>query len=214
MEIMELKVRIAVKSPLHLGSGGADVLIDADVVHDKYGVPYFPAKRLKGLLYESAKEVLEISELSAMPLFNEAELNTLFQHGTLGDTQIILHNFYLADYPEMARSWEYIQGSYGNIITSQDVLDEYTSIRYQTSIDKETGTARDTSLHNMRVVEAGLTFEGMVKLVGDNRRALPIFALACQNLKYAGGKRNRGFGHIECSFDGMEDIVRGAFDML
>ena len=50
-------------SPLHLGSGQADVNVDAEVIHDDAGLPYFPAKRFKGLLYESALEVAEMSEL-------------------------------------------------------------------------------------------------------------------------------------------------------
>lgn len=54
------KVKIITKSPLQLGYGKAGIVIDTDVVHDRYGMPYFPAKRFKGLLYESALEMAEI----------------------------------------------------------------------------------------------------------------------------------------------------------
>ena len=37
-------------SPVHLGAGKSDVIIDAETAHDEFGMPYFPAKRLKGLL--------------------------------------------------------------------------------------------------------------------------------------------------------------------
>ncbi len=60
---MEYEVRIKTESPLCLNSGKADVNVDADIVHDALGLPYFPGKRLRGLLYESAVEVVEMAEL-------------------------------------------------------------------------------------------------------------------------------------------------------
>ena len=48
-----IRIHIRTFSPLHLGTGYADIHVDADVVQDDVGLPYFPAKRLKGLLYES-----------------------------------------------------------------------------------------------------------------------------------------------------------------
>ena len=46
-------LRIEALSPLALTSGKADVTLDSTIVHDKYGIPLFPAKRLRGLLYLS-----------------------------------------------------------------------------------------------------------------------------------------------------------------
>ena len=62
-------------SPVHLGAGKSDVIIDAETAHDEFGMPYFPAKRLKGLLYESA---LELAEMSNESSFTIAELKHLF----------------------------------------------------------------------------------------------------------------------------------------
>ena len=62
----EIDVTIEVLSPIHLGSGQADVNIDSEIVHDAFGFPYFPAKRFKGLLYESALEIREMFELSKL----------------------------------------------------------------------------------------------------------------------------------------------------
>ena len=59
-------VTIKVESSIHLGSGQADINIDSEIVHDAYGLPYFPAKRFKGLLYESAVEIYEMFELAEM----------------------------------------------------------------------------------------------------------------------------------------------------
>ena len=77
-----------------------------------------------------------------------------------------------------------------------DVLGQYTSLRYQTRIDRKTGTAADTSLHNLRVVDAGLEFYGQVRLLGGTLQQFQLLALAMKNLTAAGGKRNRGVGEI------------------
>lgn len=195
-------LEITALSPLHLGSGRADVNVDAEVVHDRAGLPYFPGKRLKGLIYESALEVLEMSLLAGLDFFNEEDLAELFQHDVQSGTQLTVPNLHLkmaetAD--EMERDWLYLQERYPDLVSSQDVLSLYTSLRYQTMIDRETGTAAETSLRNIRVVDEGLVFCGTVRLKGGTRKKLKILAMALRNLSQAGMKRNRGFGRISCA---------------
>lgn len=204
-----ITIRVQSLSPLHLGSGQADVNVDAEVIHDDTGLPYFPAKRFKGLLYESALEIAEMSELAGLNLLNKDEIDALFQHGCLGDTQLIVSNLYLEDYEQMHEDWNYLQEEFPALFQVTDVLEQYTSLRYQTKIDRETGTAADTSLHNMRVVDEGLSFEGQCCVQNGNRRALEILALALRNLSQSGLKRTRGFGRIACTMeqDG-KDILR------
>lgn len=200
-------LRVHTLSPLHLGSGQADVNVDAEVVHDEVGLPYFPAKRLKGLLYESALEVTEMNT----PMGNGAELRreleALFHHGSQGEARLIIPNLYLVGYEEMKDDWQYLQCAYPEIFTANDVLEQYTSLRYQTRLDRMTGTAADGSLHNMRVVEAGLNFEGRIEILGGTERHFKLLALAFKNLTHAGVKRTRGFGCIDClMLQGDKDI--------
>lgn len=204
-----ITIRVQSLSPLHLGSGQADVNVDAEVIHDDTGLPYFPAKRFKGLLYESALEVAEMSELAGLNLLDKKEIDVLFQHGCLGETQLIVSNLYLEDYEQMHEDWKHLQEAFPALFQATDVLEQYTSLRYQTKIDRETGTAADTSLHNMRVVDEGLCFEGQCCVQNGNRRALEILALALRNLSQSGLKRTRGFGRIACTMeqDG-KDILR------
>ena len=198
----EFTLEVAALSPLHLGSGRADVNVDAEVVHDRAGLPYFPGKRLKGLIYESALEVLEMSELAGLNLFTEEEMEELFQHNVQSDTQLTIPNLHLASEEaarQMEEDWLYLQQRYSDLVSAQDVLSLYTSLRYQTMIDRETGTAAETSLRNIRVVDEGFTFCGTVRLKGGTRKKLTILALALRNLSQAGMKRNRGFGRISCA---------------
>lgn len=191
-----MQIEIKALSPLHLGSGKADVVLDAEVVHDKYGLPYFPAKRLKGLLYESA---LEMAEISQEQWFTIDDINLLFGHNDKAITQLVISNFYLPNYDKIYANWQYLTQKYPSLFTKEAILNAYTSIRYQTSIDKQTGTTVDGSLHNMRVVDKDIAFIGEIKLLEDTELNNKILEFALKNLRFAGAKRNRGCGKIECN---------------
>ena len=201
---MKYGVTIEVKSPLHLGSGKGAVVLDAEVIHDKYGLPYLPAKRLKGALYESALEIWEMAAVGGQEFFKKDELEELFGQKPAA-VQLILHDFYVPAYAEQCRAWQYLQHKYAAVLNAEDVLETYTHIRYQTSIDKETGMAKDHSLHNLRVVDAGIKFTGEIELLHATEAHLTILALALRNLRALGAKRNRGFGKITCKADGKLD---------
>jgi len=67
---------IALKSYTLIGSGeGYGSVIDTDAIFDNYGLPYIPARRIKGLLRESA---LEISEMNLPQKFETKDINNLF----------------------------------------------------------------------------------------------------------------------------------------
>ena len=207
---MEFVVKVKALSPIHLNSGQADVNVDADVVHDKYGLPYFPAKRLKGLLYESAVEVKEMADAAGMKFIDETVIEELFQHTSASGVQLVAADLRLAGYDEMEPDFRYLTERYPEYIRKEDILQEFTSIRYQTAIDKETGTAADGSLRNIRVVDAGVEFVGKWELRNAGQEHLQVLALAMQNLSSAGGKRNRGFGQICCEMPDQEKLVEQA----
>ena len=203
----KMEVSIKVESPIHLSSGQADVTVDAEIIHDELGFPYFPAKRFKGLLYESAVEVLEMLELSGLDKKNLPPLEKIFHRHSKSDVQLIVPNFYIMQpekYRKFCAEWRYLQKHYGDIFTAADVLKSYTSIRYQTKLEK--GVADKGSLRNLRVLDAGTEFFGTITLLKEDDGILTLLALAIKNLTCAGLQRNRGFGKIKCTatFDGGE----------
>lgn len=218
----EVDVRIKVETPLHLGSGQADVNLDAEIVHDAFGLPYFPAKRFKGLLYESALEIFEMFELSGISTKNLIEPEKLFHRfsdddGNVEDVQVIVPNFYIRpfeEYQKICEDWNYLQNKYKEIFHPSDVLKRFTSIRYQTQL--ENGVAVTGSLHNLNVLNAGIEFFGKIILVNESRNVVNLIALALKNLKSAGTKRNRGFGRITCAAnfensDTVETVIKKFF---
>jgi CRISPR/Cas system CSM-associated protein Csm3 (group 7 of RAMP superfamily) len=212
----QIHVTITVESPINLSSGQADVTVDAEVLHDVYGMPFFPAKRFKGLLYESALEVVEMAELCQGNFISRQCIDELFQHVPGSAVQLNIHDFHLDGYGRMAREWYYLQTEYADVLRPSDVLSAYTSLRYQTSIEKDSGVALDHSLHNMRVVDAGVVFKGTMELSGAGPEHLGALALAMKNLRYAGLKRNRGFGKIKCdmtlSGQDMDSVVKSVLN--
>lgn len=214
----EIDVEIKVKSPIHLASGQADVNVDAEVIHEACGLPYFPAKRFKGLLYESALEVVEMGERCGESFIDRETLEKLFHHVSDSDMQLVVSDFYIAkaeEHEKIVHALEALERKYAGLLTAEDVLAEYTSVRYQTKL--EDGVAADTSLHNLRVVDAEeLAFYGTMELLGEaSEEVLSLIALAVKNMSRAGAKRNRGFGRISCSMrvaegDDGDTIVRSA----
>lgn len=202
----KITVTIKVKSPLHLSSGRADVNVDTDIIHDKLGLPYFPARRFKGLLYESALEVVEMMELSGLDLIKREHVEELFHHRAKTATSLILHDLHLPDYEQLQYEWTCLQTEFAKVIRPEDVLAAYTSLRTQTALD-ENGTAKDSSLRTIRVLDLdNVKFTGDIILYGTEEQ-LKILAFALQNLTAAGGHRHRGFGKIECSMEGQDEII-------
>ncbi len=200
---------IRVVSPLHLGSGHADVLVDSEAAKDRYGMPVFPGKRFKGLLYESA---LELAEICDGRWFTEADVKKLFaQEGSEQEASSVrVGNFYVPDYESMCKGWEYLNQNYNGLFNHWDVWESYSTLRFQTSIDKETGTALPGSLHNISAVEAGTVFTGRLVLLDDDVKNQLIIEKALRNLRFAGAKRQRGFGHILCEvLDNGKGCERG-----
>ncbi len=196
-------------SPLSLGSGQADVNVDAEIVHDEYGLPYFPAKRLRGILYESACEVADMAALCGKAFLTQQTVDELFHHIDGSPVRLVISNFYLPNYETLCQQWRYLQNKYGQYMRPDDVLDAYTSIRYQTAVGDD-GIVTDGSLHAIRVLDTGYTFTGTITIIGGTAAHEQALALALQNARQAGMKRNRGFGYITCAMTGQEKLVEAA----
>lgn len=195
---MKFELTITTLSPLHLGSGKADVNLDAEIVHDEFGIPYFPAKRFRGLLSESALELTEMPGLAAQAFANPKIFKELFNQVENSPVTLTITNFYPENYFSLRQDFAYLQTCYSEVLQAQDVLNYYTSIRYQTKIDPN-GIADDGSLRNLRVIDSQVCFWGELDLSGASSEHKQLLAVALQNLRYAGAKRNRGFGQIKCT---------------
>ncbi|MEZ7555527.1 RAMP superfamily CRISPR-associated protein [Veillonella atypica] len=199
---------IKLLSPTMLMSGQGDVNTDSTIIHDRYGIPYIPAKRVRGVLYESALEVAEMMELSKLDAFTIEDVNILFNRSTddqlvEDNPKLVISNLTIADYDTVANDIAALQSdkNLNKIFIKDRILGEYTSMRYYTSIVKKSGTAREGTLHNSRVLNRNLEFKGHITIDDMTDTERLILSCAVRNLTGIGGKRNRGFGRIECTID-------------
>ena len=73
-----MKIRIQLLSDLCTGSGETyNSMIDSDITYDEYGIPYIPARRIKGCIREAALEMMELGLIKEQAYY---EIRTLHLH--------------------------------------------------------------------------------------------------------------------------------------
>lgn len=201
-----LTLEVKLETPSLIGSGtGYGSLIDTDIVFDEYGIPYIPAKRIKGCLRDSAIELCEYFEQANVNLFDlskEGEdfnivIKTFGKAGSDRPAGVYFNNLFINEYDEATKWLSYLMNR-NKIICRDSVIDYFTEIRQQTAIDKENGVAKEHSLRTIRVIKGGFTFGGNIDLREDDPEIIKLLCYAAKNLKHLGTKRTRGFGFVEC----------------
>jgi CRISPR-associated protein Csx10 len=225
-------LQIELKSDLCASSGdnyGAS--IDNDVCFDSYGFPFIPGKRIKGLLRDSANELLDFG------LINGATINEIFgesgggsegerkgeeskdsndgsegkskgerkvKNGRLqlhGNAAIKNRAALLAEITSCENT------AYRKYLHPQTVLEQYTYIRSQTALNA-VGVAKDHSLRFTRVVKKndgeknGVKFHCIFELDDCCEEEFLKCVKVCRNMGLA---RNRGLGEIK--MDVLDEIV-------
>ncbi|NJD53803.1 MAG: CRISPR-associated protein [Candidatus Methanoperedens sp.] len=197
---MNLIFELKLLSDTLIGSGeGWGANIDSDIVFDDIGLPYIPAKRVKGCLKESAIEIVEMFENSGIKFATNGDIEMLFgKPGQMRSSMFSFPNCYLSDY-ESNRKWlEWLKTKYQELITKEIILGTFTITRQQTAIDNN-GIAKVHSLRTKRVLKKGSNFSGKIECNGIEEHLLCLLSLAVSNLRYMGTNRNRGFGCISCN---------------
>lgn len=184
-------------------------VVHTEVERDDLGMPFIGGKTLRGLLRDSW--------LSMSPYFSGlAEA----AERVLGRSQAVDESCRLrigdAVLPATIRATVRRAVKRGedhgeHPLPSGAVLDGFTSIRYQTAEDRETGAPDVTTLRSSRVVLRGFMFEaGLSWLDGYQPTAADVrlLALCALSTRHGGLLRNRGRGHIRMTLDGNIEATR------
>ena len=201
----EYILKIKLDSPALTASGeGFGAIIDTDIVFDETGLPYIPAKRIKGCLLDSAREVEEMFEKSKInyPLCIKKAFGDT---GTKTSAPVYISNLYIENYAKTKEWLNYFltSGKYKAVLSKDKILETFTHIRRQTAIGDK-GVAREHSLRTARVINKGTCFFGNIKIADKDDEIINILTLACLNLRHMGTMRNKGFGEIKCSLHDKE----------
>jgi CRISPR/Cas system CSM-associated protein Csm3 (group 7 of RAMP superfamily) len=219
MRTLQLQIKLLSSTLVGSGeSGGA--IIDTDIIFDEIGLPYIPAKRMKGCLRDSAEQVQYMLRRSGIPF--RLEFDGTF--GKIGEEfdelgkrwdQVSFSNLTITNFTENVAWLQYLlqhrdakgEQDYARFLSRQTIINTFTALRQQTMIDNKTGVAQDHSLRTMRILNKGWQLAGDIRVETDTEQIIDTLALACLNLRQIGTKRNRGFGEIECRlFDGNTEI--------
>lgn len=214
-------LRISLLSDMVPGSQqGFGALIDTDVVYDDYGLPYIPARRVKGCLREATENMLDSFKACKMPdnsdffgLNPRVAFEKIFGLSGNDEAQEVstgkVHfgNLYLPGYKILQSNIEALRREkrIGQFFQgSQPVAECYTGIRQQTRIDSK-GVADKGSLRSIRYVKNfgpdgnPLVFEGLIDFSDDASGLNDWLSIFCAAFRFMGAMRNRGFGEINCA---------------
>ena len=212
-------VTIQLMSPLQLSGGQADVNVDIDMLVDAMGIPYIPAKRFRGVLYESALEVIEmvegLKEGNEHPYLNKTVLQELFNRGQ-EESHVVLEigDFHIDGYESLTTELDLLHKAFPSVVTKKSIRNAFTSLRYETAIDETSGVVKEGSLRNIRVMDKeDQKFTGHITIHNGAKAHEHLLAVALQNAKNIGYKRNRGLGRIQCTMSQQLELVKQTLEM-
>lgn len=209
-EVGPLWLQLTLKSDTTLGRGdGVAGLVDAEVQHDGYGLPYLSGRTLKGLLTGECAEVLHALEgaaPSAAERWNDAARFLFGEPGSRLDSVGALH-IGDAQLPDDLR--EAVKQTFdgrkdeerGRMAHAN--LEALTALRRQTALDAM-GVPKKDTLRTMRVILRDTPFIARLDwLEPPTEDAKQLLAATCSALRRIGTGRHRGRGRVATRlFDG------------
>lgn len=216
-----MKLRITLHSDTITGCGeGLAGIIDRDIAFNDDGFPYIPAKRLKGILRESALEYLEVAEEATT---SEAFEQLFGKPGMQFSDSLLLSNGYLENYQDLKKVMDTLnqeqplpakKQKYLPYFHPEFIRQYYAYTRTQTTIDRDTDTAQDDTLRVSRVLKKELTpgknqtFVCTVTFkTPPSEQAIQLLENACRITHHIGLARTRGFGEVKVELLGTPDAA-------
>jgi hypothetical protein len=215
-----MRLKLTLKSDATFGRGeGVAGLVDEEVEHDRYGLPYLAGRTLKGLLVEECANLLYAlgrqKPTDEMKQWHAAANRLFGQSGALTWRAGIRVSDALLP-AELRRVVRY-KVERGEL-SRADVLESLTDLRRQTAMD-ETGRPETGSLRTMRVILRETSFEATLYFHEDpdpQERDLPLLSACVLAFRRAGAGRNRGRGHLEARLlnEAGNDVTKDCFEQF
>ncbi len=168
-------IRLKLESAATFGRGdGVAGLTDVEIEHDRFGLPYLHGRTLKGLLAESAGNVVYALELQGKKGWRKTKEKLFGRPGQGIKEQGILHIGDACIPANLKALIEQELTSQESDLKPDDMLYSLTGIRTQTAINPGGGPDH-ASLRSMRVVLKGVVLEA--PLVFDKDPPCPCLEL-------------------------------------
>lgn len=201
-------IKITLLSDMCAGSGeSGGNTIDADICTDAFGIPYIPARRIKGCLRQAAEELKRMKH----PLALEHDIvNRLFGDASGTESAFTVGNAYISGIDSLS---SYLRGKEKDDLpeavkkakTAANITKLFTSVRGQTRL--ENGIKAEDSLRSTRVLNhydplaLGKTKEmelyAGIYLETADKKVKELLELCCSATRHMGSNRNRGLGNVK-----------------
>lgn len=177
----------------------------------EYGIPYIPAKRIKGCLLEAGREMADNGIIKRDTLYRifgrpgmeyaigihigDGHLNSVpsyfFEQEEAGQIEV-------GDYERLQKTIKERSDIKGTLLE-----DIFTRKRTRTALAKETGIAKEHSLRTVQVVPSGIVFSSQLEgeLSLDEEKVL---LLCVKGLRHMGIGITRGMGEVRCSLEKVQ----------
>jgi hypothetical protein len=193
---------MTLKSDATFGRGDGIVgLVDAEIEHDTYGLPFLRGRTLKGLLVEECANILFALEKQHSSRLIEYCQAARFLFGQPGSTvnDDAKMRVGAAQLPNEIRYAVQADIDAGRL-TSSEVLASLTAIRRQTAVNEQ-GAPAEGSLRSLRVLLRETTLVAELQFEQNpDANAEALLVVCGLALRRAGIGRNRGRGRVEVSF--------------
>jgi len=203
MNIIRKRLEIHLLSDMCCGTGeGNGSSIDQLTAVDETGLPYIPAKRLKGLLREQAEFLVDYGNISRDTLIK------LFGGLNGREGTIRVDNAVIENYEQLLRVLP-------GIASAAEVTGVFCSAKAQTAIN-EAGIAKRGSLRITQVVNKNHKFIAMIAIIDGDSEMLELLENSVKTLRHIGANKTRGYGEVKCVLlnDSTSDNICGTFDAL
>lgn len=191
-------IEIHLQSEAILGGDGEQKgTVDMDIQVDEYGLPYFAARTLKGVLRKEAAWYIACLPEEKRPSYEKA-LFQLFGKADDGDEHHSnYHALRFADAKLSNSLYEVIEKENCSL---RDAMKAVTTVRGMTSIDEKKGTAKDGTFRRARMIHSGYTFVAPIygnRVLSETEKSL--LTTSVKLLRHIGMMRHRGKGEVVCT---------------
>lgn len=197
--MIEIDLNVKLKSAATFGSGdGLAGVVDREIETDPDGFPFLRGKTLKGILAESAENIVYGLGLQ-QDVSWQAEKETLFGQPGRGNAEQGILYVTDAQLPDKFRQIMHIAAESNQVpISKRQMFEALTGIRHQTAVHPN-GAPQLRSLRSMRVLQSGLVLTATllfdIEALTDRQKG--FMAATILDARHAGTGRNRGRGWIE-----------------
>lgn len=199
-------LQFILESDTAFGRGdGVAGLVDAEVQHDQYGLPYLGGRTVKGLLVMECADILAALPDKQKKRWQKAAYRLFGRPGSTVDeqAQLMIGN---AELPADLR--RAIAGDIRRkVLTREQVLESLTTLRRQTAMD-ESGVPKEHSLRTIRLVLRKTIFAAALRFMAPPHEDDLMLLTACVAAwRRAGTARNRGHGRLKARILYSNDVI-------